>query len=200
MYSNLVDKKIAMREGFNTELFREVASDIDLELEASVDFWTGTTMKRFYNYFLICTEGWRKLCMRGNNSDIDVLNVFKTFCIYIGKGQGDRALQHLREAINKNINNDKVEKIRQVWKEGGGIIICKFFMDSTSYEASTREAIMIDYIGLEHATNERHGTYYGHVDRWETAKLYNMGAYYTQEGIAEIVRRRPTVFLKTDIV
>ena len=59
---------------------------------------------------------------------------------------------------------------------------------------------MIDYIGLEHATNERLGTYYGGVDRWETAKLYNMGAYYTQEGIAEIVRRRPTVFLKTDIV
>ena len=83
MYSNLVDKKIAMREGFNTELFREVASDIDLELEASVDFWTGTTMKRFYNYFLICTEGWRKLRMMENNSDIDVINVFKTYCIYI---------------------------------------------------------------------------------------------------------------------
>ena len=73
-------------------------------------------------------------------------------------------------------------------------------MDSTSYEASTREAIMIDYIGLEHTTNERHGTYYGRVDRWEKAKLYNLGGYYTQEGIAEIVRRRPTVFLKTDIV
>ena len=57
----------------------------------------------------------------------------------------------------------KCQKIKETWKSGHGIIILKSFHHSTSFEASTREAILIDFFGVDKLTNIRRGTYYGKV-------------------------------------
>ena len=47
--------------------------------------------------------------------------------------------------------NEKLDAIRIVWDENGGIIVLTFSHDGSSYVAATREAIaiMLDFIGLK---------------------------------------------------
>ena len=52
-----------------------------------------------------------------------------------------------------------------------------FFHDSSSFVAATREAIMLDFIGLKNLTNERRGSFYGGIKEWDQNVLINMGKY-----------------------
>ena len=114
-------------------------------------------------------------------------------CIfYVGKGRADRALQHLKEAHDTTKKNEKVKIIREIWNKNQGVIIHQFFNYSTSFEASTREAILIDFIGK--------GTFYSSLGKWGVPKLHNMGFYYTLLVLERLTIQKHNVFLKYDIV
>ena len=74
--------------------------------------------------------------------------------------------KHFSEAIDDNIVNDKVNAIRKIWDNGDAIVVVTFFHDSMHHVASTREAILLDGIGINNITNIRRGTYYGGVKLW----------------------------------
>ena len=106
------------------------------------------------------------------------MNRFFSDCFYFGKGQADRPIDHIQEALDENNCAEKHMTIREIWDQGGGVLILKFFNNASSYVASTREAILIDYAGLSNLTNVRRGSYYGGVDKWGYNALINLGKFY----------------------
>jgi hypothetical protein len=51
----------------------------------------------------------------------------------------------------------------------------EIFYGFSSFVASTMEAILIDFPKLNELTNDRRGTYYGGIDKWNKKTLMNMG-------------------------
>ena len=144
-------------------------------METDLRFWTGVTKSFFYNYILF-DGGKLKLVLvwfkdaerRGIKlTDIECVSAIVSCIFYVGKGRADRALQDLKEAHDSTNKNKKVDIII--------IFLEQFFNYSTFYEASTREAILIDFIGKENLSKERKGTFYGSLGKWGVPKLNNMG-------------------------
>jgi hypothetical protein len=195
-------------EGVSTKLYWEVSRNIDIELEATIAMWKGMSARKCYNYILLRSSDYLKLIykIRQNDelgmemSELEQIEALVEACFYVGKGQGDRPLKHLAEALKSEEKNEKVNKIREIWEAGEGVIIYKFFQNSSSFEASTREAIIIDFMGKHKLTNVRHGTYYGCIDSWELPKLYNMGFYYALMILLDIQTKNQKVFLRSDVM
>lgn len=79
---------------------------------------------------------------------------------YIGKGQKKRDLVHLYDALadRGSITHKKIERIRSIWADGYGVVSLHLFHNITDKEALTREALMIETIGLNNLTNLLHGS------------------------------------------
>ena len=76
----------------------------------------------------------------------------------------------------------------------------QFYQNSTSFEASTREAILIDFVGKNNLTNIRNGTMYGYIRKWNNTKLYNMGLYFTLGVFAGLTSQKLNAFIEDDLV
>ena len=46
-------------------------------------------------------------------------------CLYVGKGQADRPLDHLFKAANGDNIDIKSSNIKEVWEYGNGIVVYK---------------------------------------------------------------------------
>ena len=174
-------------------------------MEQAVCLWKGNTKRRFYNYLLIKSDILHKL--KGVISDLgkienlaEKIDTLTEGCLYVGKGQGDRALDHLFKAAKGDSIDIKSSTIKDVWESGNGIVVYKGFHNSTSYEASTREAVIIDFFSTEKMTNIRKGSYYGNVGSWAKEKLHNMGLHYVVKIIIDLMLHRQMVFLESDIM
>ncbi|CAG9537003.1 unnamed protein product [Cercopithifilaria johnstoni] len=120
---------------------------------------------------------------------------------YIGKGKRSRPFQHLVDAVRaKGFGNGvlskskKLQKIVDLWNAGRGVVSLHVFQNIIPKEAFTREAAMIDAIGLRNLTNVKRGHYYGPAKNW-TAKektiygsylLFNALSIFHIEGCREI--------------
>lgn len=89
-----------------------------------------------------------------------LFTVFIESIFYIGKGQKKRDLMHLYDALadRGSITQKKIDRIRSIWSDGYGVVSLHLFHNITSKEALTREALMIEAIGLENLTNLLRGT------------------------------------------
>lgn len=73
-------------------------------------------------------------------------NVFSFEPFYVGKGRGDRANFHVREANGTKINSHKLNKIRKIIREGHDVVIRKTRL-ITEAEAFDKERELIKTIG-----------------------------------------------------
>lgn len=80
---------------------------------------------------------------------------------YVGKGTGNRIFAHLRAALVRPDQTDKLETIRAIQREGLEPEHLILRHGLTEKEAFEVEAAVIDYIGLGELTNAVHGH---HVD------------------------------------
>ena len=71
----------------------------------------------------------------------------------------------------------KVEHIKEIWKSGNGVISLHVFQNVMSVEAYTREAVMIDALGLDHLTNRMRGKRYGEAAGWNESKARHFGSF-----------------------
>lgn len=103
-----------------------------------------------------------KQAMRNVNRKFNprLFSKFIESIFYIGKGQKRRDLMHLYDALadRSSITKKKIDRIRSIWDEGYGVVSLHIFHNITDKEALTREALMIEALGLNNLTNLMHGT------------------------------------------
>lgn len=154
----------------------------------------------------------------GNAKNLEPLEAWQRFIrsiFYIGKGTSSRPYSHLYDAIkmyqqrivNSEFSSDsprkkiketeKLKRIDNIWKAGKGVICLNVFHNITGLEAFSREASIIEAIGLDSLTNLKRGEYHGIVKTWPmrdkkqlgTVLLFKSFKIYLSEGESQL---RPT--------
>ncbi|XP_075679266.1 uncharacterized protein LOC113796563 [Dermatophagoides pteronyssinus] len=113
------------------------------------------------------------------NKFSEMINDYRLFyrfissIFYVGKGKNDRPYQHFIDAYSERIKQQqqqqskttkldikpKIKRIWSIWDQGLGPISLHDCQGITSDEAQTREALIIETIGLFNLTNQIAGTY-----------------------------------------
>lgn len=69
----------------------------------------------------------------------------------------------------------KLDRINDIWKAGKGVICLQVFHNIMPIEAYTREAAIIDSIGVTNLTNIKRGDYYGISKSWTMRQRKQLG-------------------------
>lgn len=104
--------------------------------------------------------------------------LFKTPNYFITSKKSDsRFARYLSSTLStKQIaESKKLEKIINIWESGHGVVCLHVFHNIIPVEALTREASIIDCIGLNHLTNMKRGDYYGAPLTWPQKSRKNLG-------------------------
>ncbi|XP_016117490.1 uncharacterized protein, partial [Sinocyclocheilus grahami] len=147
--------------------------------------WREGFIKSSFNYLLLDPRVTKNLPYRSQS--MNPKECFQTFIsavFYVGKGKRSRPYSHLYEALeyfkgdktSKKLCS-KVQHILQVWNAGHGVISLHCFQNVIAVEAYTREACMVDAIGLKMLTNQKRGDYYGVVSTWPVRRKRELGVH-----------------------
>lgn len=126
----------------------------------------------FFNYLLLDSRITNGLRNRSKfMHKIDVWLTFLRSIFYVGKGKATRPYVHLCQAhkLLRSANpfvlakDPKLALIVHLWQRKRGVILLRGFNGISSNDAHTREAAMIDALGINHLTNRRVGVYFGVV-------------------------------------
>ena len=130
------------------------------------------TRRSCFNYLLLDP---RVTSRRSTDGQLP-LAAFAAAVFYVGKGQQSRPYSHLQEAAGPgSAGSAKVAHIRAVWRSGAGVALLSVFHHRPAAEALTREAAIIDALGLRNLTNVRRGDYYGPAQAWPTERRRRLG-------------------------
>ena len=158
--------------------------------------WREGHQKSAFNYILIDPRITQNLPSRArslNMSQHEVLRTFVQAIFYIGKGSRARPYAHLYDSLkdwkNKSaeIKSKKIKRIIDIWNAGQGVVSLHCFQSVIPSEAYTREAAMIDAIGIEKLTNVKKGNYYGEAQTWDMRRKRQLGTI--------LLRRASEIFL-----
>lgn len=69
----------------------------------------------------------------------------------------------------------KLDRIIDIWCKGKGVVCLPVFHNITPAEAYTREAAIIDCLGVENLTNIKRGDYYGAAKTWTPRDRKRLG-------------------------
>ncbi|XP_015034473.2 ankyrin repeat and LEM domain-containing protein 1 [Drosophila willistoni] len=137
------------------------------------------TPRIYFNYLLLdsrITNNLKKRALRMHQ--IDIWLTFLRSVFYVGKGKALRPYVHLQHAQKllqepdqlKLAKDPKLALIVNIWQDKRGVLLLHGFRGISSYDAHSREAAMIDALGMNHLTNRRVGVYFG-----LTKKHFTMG-------------------------
>lgn len=159
--------------------------------------WREGHIKSAFNYVLIDPRLSRNLPSRAKKGmqQSEVLKTFVDSIFYIGKGSRARPYAHLYDTVKlwKTNNSDneklpkkskKINKIIDIWNDGYGVVSLHIFQSVIPCEAYTREAAMIDAIGMHNLTNMKKGNYYGSAKNWKTEYQCKLGAILLKKACA----------------
>lgn len=73
------------------------------------------------------------------------------------------------------LHSAKIQRILDIWSTEKGVICQQVFRNIIPTEAYTREAAIIDAIGLANLTNIKTGDYYGSVKAWRLRDRKQLG-------------------------
>ncbi|XP_012728043.2 ankyrin repeat and LEM domain-containing protein 1 [Fundulus heteroclitus] len=145
--------------------------------------WREGIIKSSFNYLLLDPRVTKNLPFRSHT--ITPQECFQTFIraiFYVGKGKRSRPYSHLYEALEYYRGEKtakklcaKVQHILQVWAAEQGVISLHCFQNVIPVEAYTREACMVEAIGLKMLTNQKRGDFYGVVSTWELKRKRELG-------------------------
>lgn len=138
----------------------------------------------------------------------EVWEKFLKSIFYVGKGKRSRPYNHLYDAIkiynsnghaSKTSESKKISRIVDIWKENYGVVCLHIFHNIIPAEAFTREAAIIDTLGIHNLTNLKKGEYYGastcftmrQKRQMGVALLYRALNIYLAEGESQM---KPTDF------
>lgn len=92
------------------------------------------------------------------------------------------------------MGSEKLDRILSIWQHGSGVVCLHVFHNIIPIDAYTREASIIDALGLVHLTNMKRGDYYGPAQSWTMkqkkqlgiALLYKAMHIYLSEGESQL--------------
>ncbi|XP_065354019.1 ankyrin repeat and LEM domain-containing protein 1-like [Cloeon dipterum] len=146
----------------------------------------GGHLKTSFTYLLLDPRVTLNLPLRAH--DLGPKETWRTFIqsvFYVGKGKRSRPYCHLNEAIAAWKGEDqgrpepgaKIKRILDIWKAGCGVVCLHVFHSVIPVEAHTREAAMIDAIGLSNLCNMKGGEYYGVVSTKSAKEQCHFGVH-----------------------
>lgn len=75
----------------------------------------------------------------------------------------------------KTSDSKKLDRILNIWGNGNGVVCLHVFHNILPIDAYTREAAIIDALGLQHLTNCKRGDYYGPSKTWTMKEKKYLG-------------------------
>uniref|UniRef100_A0A674I4N4 Ankyrin repeat and LEM domain containing 1 n=1 Tax=Terrapene triunguis TaxID=2587831 RepID=A0A674I4N4_9SAUR len=145
--------------------------------------WREGVLKSSFNYLLLDPRVTQNLPFRCHHlSQADCFRSFVSAIFYVGKGKRSRPYSHLYQALThykggKKQACPKVQHILDIWEGGQGVISVHCFQNVIPVEAYTREACLVDAIGLKMLTNQKKGNYYGVVASWPMKRRRCLGIH-----------------------
>ncbi|XP_032094261.1 LOW QUALITY PROTEIN: ankyrin repeat and LEM domain-containing protein 1 [Thamnophis elegans] len=149
--------------------------------------WREGLLKSSFNYLLLDPRVTQNLPARCQLlSSAEAFRTFVRAIFYVGKGTRGRPYRHLYEALTHHREgqgkparqvSSKVQHILEIWAGGQGVVSMHCFQNVVPVEAYTREACMVDAIGLKMLTNQKKGNYYGLVAGWPMKRRRNLGVF-----------------------
>ncbi|XP_059615142.1 ankyrin repeat and LEM domain-containing protein 1 [Phlebotomus argentipes] len=178
-------------------LNRHLTEYLKLEREMIQSFqdpskkWREGHLKTSFIYLLIDPRVSANLPSRTSSlSPDEVWQIFLQSIFYVGKGKNSRPYAHLYEAIKhfgefymsdplaktaeRRLQNQKITKIMDIWNCDLGVVCLHVFHNVLPVEAYSREAALIDCLGLQHLTNHKRGDYYGASSCWNMRQKKHM--------------------------
>jgi len=145
--------------------------------------WREGMAKTSFTYLLLDPRITQNLPNRAADlTEPEVWSIFLNAIFYIGKGKRSRPYSHLYDAFHAWTDNQintsrKINNILDIWRNNCGVICLHVFQNIIPEEAYTREAAMIDAIGIEHLKNDISGQYYGIAATWSMQQKQKFGRY-----------------------
>uniref|UniRef100_H0WYE6 Ankyrin repeat and LEM domain containing 1 n=1 Tax=Otolemur garnettii TaxID=30611 RepID=H0WYE6_OTOGA len=148
--------------------------------------WREGVTKSSFTYLLLDPRETQDLPARAFSlTPVKCLQTFVRAIFYVGKGTRARPYVHLREALGhhgqsgKQVSQvcPKVRRILDIWASGCGVISLHCFQHVVAVEAYTREACLVDALGIQMLTNQKQGHYYGVVASWPPTRRRRLGVH-----------------------
>nr|XP_057929495.1 ankyrin repeat and LEM domain-containing protein 1 isoform X2 [Doryrhamphus excisus] len=147
--------------------------------------WREGIIKSSFNYLLLDPRVTKNLPFRSQTmTPQESFQTFVRAIFYVGKGKRSRPYSHLYEALEYYSGDKtskklcpKVQQILQVWTAEQGVISLHCFQNVIPVEAYTREACMVEAIGLKMLTNLKKGDFYGVVSNWQLKRKRELGVH-----------------------
>ncbi|XP_043577372.1 ankyrin repeat and LEM domain-containing protein 1 isoform X1 [Chiloscyllium plagiosum] len=151
--------------------------------------WREGLLKSSFNYLLLDPRVTKNLPVRCHTlSSLECFRTFVSSIFYVGKGKRSRPYCHLYEALTHFKNNSnqvsaKLKQILDIWENGLGVISLHCFQNVIPVEAYTREACMVDAMGLQMLTNKKRGDYYGVAATWTARRRRLLGVHMLRRAL-----------------
>ncbi|KAJ6652813.1 hypothetical protein lerEdw1_010593 [Lerista edwardsae] len=171
--------------------------------------WREGLLKSSFNYLLLDPRVTQNLPFRCHyTSQAECFRTFVSAIFYVGKGKRSRPYSHLYEALTHYKKSwktqqgrvcSKVQHILEIWTSGQGVISMHCFQNVIPVEAYTREACMVDAIGLKMLTNQKKGNYYGVVAGWPMKRRRCLGVHLLHRAMQIFLAEGERQLRPTDI-
>ncbi|TRY65678.1 hypothetical protein DNTS_005531 [Danionella cerebrum] len=163
----------------------ELALNAQFERPDQNQQWREGSVKSSFNYLLLDPRVTQNLPLRSESLSVsECFQIFLSAVFYIGKGKRSRPYSHLYEALEYHRGDktarklcSKVQRILQIWRSGHGVVSLHCFQNVIPVEAYTREACMVEAMGLKNLTNLKRGDYYGVVSKWPLCRRRELGVH-----------------------
>ncbi|XP_047632618.1 ankyrin repeat and LEM domain-containing protein 1 isoform X2 [Phacochoerus africanus] len=145
--------------------------------------WREGVAKSSFTYLLLDPRETQDLPARAFSLTMaECLRIFVHAIFYVGKGTRARPDVHLWKALSHRGQLGKqacpkVRRILDIWASGRGIVSLQCFQHVVAVEAYTREACLVDALGIRTLTNQKQGHYYGVVADWPPTRRRRLGVH-----------------------
>ncbi|XP_065577271.1 ankyrin repeat and LEM domain-containing protein 1-like [Artemia franciscana] len=148
--------------------------------------------KTCFTYLLLDPRYTKNLPLRAVVDGLSFEELWHCFVesiFYVGKGSRARPYAHLYEAKkvaasqSQRKESEKIKKIRDIWDSSYGVVSLHVFQNVTPAEAFTREAVMIDAMGIKALTNAKKGEYYGVIGNWRHSQRRDLGVWLLHQAL-----------------